>query len=44
MKRIDALKPWRAFRSSITGQYVTRLYALMHPATTVSELRRLTSL
>lgn len=39
MKRRDALKPWLVFRSSITGQYVSRLFALMNPATTVSERR-----
>lgn len=39
IKRRDALKPWLAFRSSVDGRYVTRLYALLHPATTVSERR-----
>lgn len=39
MKRIEALKFWRVFRSSITGQYVTRIEALRNPATTVSEKR-----
>ena len=39
IRRRDALKPWLAFRSAITGQYVSRLYALLHPAETVSEKR-----
>lgn len=39
MKRRDALKPWRVFRDAVTGRYVSRLYALLHPATTVSEGR-----
>lgn len=33
------LSPWRAFRDAGTGEYVTRLYALAHPLTTVSERR-----
>lgn len=40
IRRRDALKPWLAFRDAITGRYVTRLYALLHPTTTVSERRR----
>ena len=39
MRRIDALKPWRAFRDAETGRYVSRLYALQNPAKTVSERR-----
>lgn len=38
-RRRDVLKPWLVFRSAITGRYVSRLYALMHPHTTVSEKR-----
>jgi hypothetical protein len=37
IRRRDALKPGLRFRSAITGQYVSRLFALLHPATTVSE-------
>lgn len=36
-RRRDVLKLGYRFRSAITGQYVSRLYALLHPATTVSE-------
>lgn len=39
MRHLDALKPWYVFRSAITGQYVTRLYAFLHPAITVKERR-----
>jgi len=39
MKRIDALKYWLVFRSAVTGQFVTRAYAFLHPAETVSERR-----
>ncbi len=39
MRRVDALKPWYAFRSAATGQYVTRWYALLHPRETVKERR-----
>lgn len=39
VKRRDALKPWLLFRSAVTGRYVSRLYALLHPAETVSERR-----
>lgn len=38
-RRRDVLKPWLVFRSSITGQYVSRLFALANPDTTVSERR-----
>lgn len=38
LKRITALisPRWR-FRSAVTGQYVSKAYALLHPATTVRE-------
>ena len=29
--------PKYRYRSSVTGEYVTRIYALLHPATTVRE-------
>jgi len=32
----DLAKPWRRFRDSETGEFCTRLYALLHPATTES--------
>ena len=38
-RRRDLLKPWLVFRSSITGRYVSRLFALFNKATTVSERR-----
>ena len=38
-RRRDTLKPWFAFRDARTGEYVSRLYALLHPDTTVSERR-----
>lgn len=34
---IKTLHPGYVFRDAGSGQYVTRLYALLHPATTVSE-------
>lgn len=37
MNVIEALKPRRVFRSAISGRFVPRWYALLHPATTVSE-------
>lgn len=40
IRRRDVLKPWLAFRSAITGEYVSRAFALLHPDTTVSERRR----
>ena len=40
IKRRDALKPWFVFRSAVTGQYVSRLYALLNPTITVKERRR----
>lgn len=39
IKRRDVLRPSLVFRSAITGKYVSRLYALLHPSTTVSEKR-----
>ncbi len=37
-KRRDALLKWGVrFRSAITGRYVTRLYAFLHPHETVAE-------
>lgn len=44
MKRLDALKPWLVFRSAVDGRFVSRAFALLNPATTVSERRRRTSL
>lgn len=40
MKKRDVLKPWLVFRSAITGQFVSRIYALLNPHTTVSERRK----
>lgn len=37
VRRRDVLKPGYVFRSAITGQYVSRLFALLHPAHTVKE-------
>jgi hypothetical protein len=37
IRRRDALKPGYRFRSAITGEFVSRWYALLHPATTVKE-------
>lgn len=36
-RRLQALHPRRRFRSAITGEFVSRLYALLHPNETVSE-------
>jgi hypothetical protein len=36
-KRLDALKRKYRFRSSVTGRYVSRLYALLFPRETVKE-------
>lgn len=38
-KRRHILNPFYVFRDAVTGQFVTRLYALLHPDTTVSERR-----
>ena len=35
----DVLNWYRVFRDARTGRYVSRLYALLHPGTTVSERR-----
>lgn len=40
MRRRDAFNPRLAFRCAITGKYVSRIYALMHPNTTISERRK----
>ena len=37
IRRRDILKPGYVFRSAITGQYVSRLFALLNPAHTVKE-------
>lgn len=37
IRKRDVLRPSLRFRSAITGQFVSRLYALLHPDTTVSE-------
>lgn len=38
-RKRDVLKPWIVFRDAVTGLFVSRIYALLHPATTVSERR-----
>jgi hypothetical protein len=40
IRRRQVLNPYLVFRSAITGQYVTRLYALLNPQFTVSERRK----
>lgn len=37
IRRRDVLNPRYRFRSAITGLFVSRLYALLHPDTTVKE-------
>lgn len=37
VKAIKTLHPGYVFRDAGSGRYVTRLYALLHPSTTVSE-------
>lgn len=37
VRRRDVLKPGYVFRSAITGQFVTRLFALLHPKSTMKE-------
>jgi hypothetical protein len=37
---VSVLRPGARFRDAVTGRYVTRLYALLHPATTVCERTR----
>lgn len=39
IRRIDTLKFWLAFRDADSGGYVSRLYAMANPTTTVSEVR-----
>lgn len=39
IRRRDVLKPWLVFRSAITGRYVSRIFAALHPVHTVSERR-----
>lgn len=34
---VKALDPRFNFRSAVTGQFVSRLYAALHPETTVKE-------
>lgn len=39
MKRIiGLLSPRYAFRSAVTGKYVSKAYALLHPRETIREL------
>lgn len=35
--RLDALKPKWRFRSAVTGFFVSRFFALLHPKETVKE-------
>lgn len=37
IRRRDVLNPRYRFRSAVTGQYVTRLFALLHPRETMKE-------
>jgi hypothetical protein len=39
IRRRDVLNPWFVFRSAITGKYVSRAHALLHPHTTLKEKR-----
>lgn len=36
-RRRDAFNRSYVFRSAVTGRYVSRLYALLHPSTTLKE-------
>lgn len=36
-RRRDTLKPWRRFRSAVTGEFVSRWFALANPRETISE-------
>ncbi len=36
-RAIGLLSPSYRFRSSVTGSFVTKVYALLHPSTTVRE-------
>lgn len=40
VRRIDALNPRYRFRSAVTGLFVSRWYALLHPRETVRERAR----
>lgn len=37
IRRRDVLKPWYRFRSAVTGQFVSRWFALLHPRETIKE-------
>lgn len=37
IRRRDVLNPRYRFRSAVTGQYVSRWYALLHPRETMKE-------
>lgn len=37
MRKRDVMNPRYVFRSAVTGRYVSRLYALLHPKITVRE-------
>lgn len=39
INRRDALNPAYRFRSAVTGEFVPRWYALLHPRETVKERR-----
>ena len=39
IRRRDTLNPRFVFRSAVTGRFVSRLWALLHPETTVKERR-----
>lgn len=39
IRRRDVLNMKLVFRSAITGRFVSRMFALLHPETTVSERR-----
>lgn len=36
-RRIDVLNPRYVFRSAVTGKFVSRVFALLHPRETVKE-------
>lgn len=40
MRKRDVLNPRYVFRSAITGRYMSRIYALLHPSTTVRERKQ----
>lgn len=37
IRRRDVLNPRYRFRSAVTGEFVTRLFALLHPRETMKE-------